>query len=164
MTSESFNRNELQKSIDNGRDSPDDVHPAQNQGSSRPHRKWIWVVVGVFGMGTLTLIVCCGIGTFFAPQISAAMLQSVKIELNELVDVQTQTGGIEELTMNFGETLKVAQSDTQWIIASAETVNGPRQFSIKLSPSGEIQEVFLLNDEGSRTAIDVDDRIESRAL
>lgn len=124
-----------------------------------PRRRWLWILFGVFGLGTLGLVICCGVGSMYFSQISSTLLEPTRIELNELTQVQSQSGDIQKLSMNFAGTLKEAEDHPDFVILDAVTESGPFQFSIKMNADGSIDAAYLVLEDGSRQELDLSARV-----
>jgi hypothetical protein len=139
-------------------DSPTNPIPATPP--QKKNRKWLWILCGFSGLGMIGLVICCGVGSLYFTEISAALLEPTREELNELAQVKEDGGGIQKLTMNFAGTRKEAETNPDFVILDAFTRTGSRQFSVKMSRDGSIEEAFLILDDGTRQKLDLERRID----
>lgn len=135
----------------------------QNEASSTqppaPRRRWLWILCGVFGLGTLGLVICCGVGSIYFSRISTILLDRTRGELNELTQVQSQCGEITELSMNFAGTLEEAEVHQEFVILDAVTEAGPFQFSVQITGDGSIDQAYLILEDGTRQELDLSSRV-----
>lgn len=128
--------------------------PGQPQ--APPKKKtWLWVLLIVAGLGFVSLVICCGVGAFGVSKFGAVVFEPVRNELNQLEQVQASAGQIDKLSMNFGATVKEAESYPDFIILDAETADGPRQFSVKLGDEAAIEAAYLIQADGTREELDL---------
>lgn len=159
MSQNTYDPNSPQQMAHDGVFSPGREQNDTNATPPRQRRRWLWILFSVFGLGTLGLITCCGVGSFYFSEISASLLEPARAELNELTQIQEECGNIEALSMNFAGTLKEAEIHRDFVILDAQTESGPQQFSIKMNPDGSVEQAYLIRKDGTRQELDFNSRV-----
>lgn len=120
-------------------------------------RTWLWVLGIGAAVSLVSLIICCGVLTFGFSKMGSVFFEPIRMELNELAQVQESAGRVDKLTMNFGASTEEGQSNPGFVVLDAETADGPYQFSVKIGSEGEIEKGFLIKPDGTREELNLND-------
>lgn len=120
-------------------------------------RTWLWVLgIGV-AVSLVSLIICCGVLTVAFSMKGSVFFEPIRMELNELAQVQESAGRVDKLSMNFGASTEEGQSNPGFVVLDAETADGPYQFSVKMGSEFEIEQGFMIYPDGTREKLELNE-------